>query len=163
MASSLEIDLPDLAASAALGARLADHLAPGDVVFLIGDLGAGKTTLARSVIARACGVEDAPSPTYTLVQTYSARAGYELWHADLYRIEEEGELLELGLEEAFEDSACLIEWPDRLGAMAPQTRLEIAIILETGPKNTGTEGEARRRARLSGFGEWESRIDDLAG
>ena len=159
MVSSLEIDLPDLAASAAFGARLADHLAPGDVVFLIGDLGAGKTTLARAVIDRACGVKDAPSPTYTLVQTYEARAGFELWHADLYRIEDEGELLELGLEEAFDTDACLIEWPDRLGAMTPQTRLEIAIILDPGDQG---EGEARRRARLSGFGEWESRIDDLA-
>ena len=82
------LPLDDLAATRRFGTQLAGLLRPGDAVMLEGDLGAGKTTLARAVIAEACGVEDAPSPTYTLVQVYDTADGDVLWHADLYRIEE---------------------------------------------------------------------------
>jgi len=104
-------DLPDAAATAALGAQLAAALRPGDVVLLWGGLGAGKTTLARGLIAAWTGIdEDAPSPTYTLVQVYESARG-PLWHMDLYRLEDAEEALELGLEDALVEAVTLIEWP----------------------------------------------------
>ena len=146
---------PDLAATQSFGTRLAARLRAGDVVLLTGDLGAGKTALARSVIAAACGIEDAPSPTYTLVQVYETAAGDALWHADLYRVEDEGELDEIGLEDAFDSAITLVEWPDRLGSWLPADRLEISI------EHLDAGMDSARRARITGFGQWESRIDDL--
>ena len=148
------IRLDDPAATGRFAARLATHLDAADVILLTGDLGSGKTTLARGVIARLCGVTDAPSPTYTIVQTYDTEGGGELWHADLYRVEDPSELEELGLDEAFDEAICLVEWPDRLGDHLPPDRLEIRLeTLEGSP--TG------REARLTGFGRWEDRIDDI--
>lgn len=154
MTVGLDITLESEDHTRALGRFLAERLSPGDVVLLKGDLGAGKTTLARSIIAVLTGETDAPSPTYTLVQTYALAGGEELWHADLYRIEDEHELDELGLEDAFEDAICLIEWPDRLGAMLPAHYLELDIRIEAG-EETGV-----RRVRLTGRGNWEERLDD---
>lgn len=155
MGSSRTYRLDSLDATQGLGTRLGGVLEPGDVVLLTGDLGAGKTTLARAVIANMCGVDDAPSPTYTLVQVYDTTAGGELWHADLYRIEETSELDELGLEDAFDDAVCLVEWPDRLGDAAPPDRLEILLT------GGGTDLESGREARITGFGRWEGRLDDI--
>jgi tRNA threonylcarbamoyladenosine biosynthesis protein TsaE len=155
MASSRTQSLDSLEATRRLGARLAAQLRPGDTVLLTGDLGAGKTTLARAVIAEMCGVEDAPSPTYTLVQLYDTAAGDELWHADLYRIEDVSELEELGLEDAFETAVCLVEWPDRLGDAIPQDRLEILLRASDAGLESG------REARITGFGRWEERVDDI--
>ncbi|MHA6287724.1 tRNA (adenosine(37)-N6)-threonylcarbamoyltransferase complex ATPase subunit type 1 TsaE [Maricaulis sp. CAU 1757] len=148
------LPLDDLTATRRFGTQLAGLLRPGDAVMLEGDLGAGKTTLARAVIAAACGVEDAPSPTYTLVQVYDTVGGDALWHADLYRIEDPEELDELGLEDAFEEAICLVEWPERLGEFRPGNRLE--IILHSTPNGD----EVSREARLRGFGGWEARIED---
>lgn len=115
------------AETAALGARLAARAAPGDVIFLRGGLGAGKTTLARGFIAAWTGSdEDAPSPTYTIVQTYEGPRG-PLWHVDLYRLENADDTLELGLEDAYTDSVVLIEWPERLGPHAPRDRIELHL------------------------------------
>ncbi|MFY0638831.1 tRNA (adenosine(37)-N6)-threonylcarbamoyltransferase complex ATPase subunit type 1 TsaE [Maricaulis maris] len=158
MGNSNSVSLPDLAATQALADRLSAALRAGDTVFLTGDLGAGKTTLARTVIATLCGVEDAPSPTYTLIQTYDGEKG-ELWHADLYRIEQAGELDELGLEDAFGDIIVMIEWPDRLFGLVPDDRLE--IHLEMAGDSPGDAMDTPRRARLTGFGEWETRLDDI--
>jgi N-acetylmuramate 1-kinase len=122
------VRLADPAATAALGALLAPLATPGDVVFLRGPLGAGKTSLARGLIhAWTSGVEeDAPSPTFTLVQTYESERG-PLWHMDLYRLAAPEEALELGLEDALEDAVLLIEWPERLGALTPPARLDIEL------------------------------------
>jgi tRNA threonylcarbamoyladenosine biosynthesis protein TsaE len=118
-AASLTLFLPSDEATARLGAWLADALRPGDVLLLTGSIGAGKTHLCRALIRAALGrAEDVPSPTFTLVQTYDA-AGYEIWHADLYRLTHPDEVLELGLEAAFATALCLVEWPDRLGDLAP--------------------------------------------
>ncbi len=149
------ITLDSLDATAALGRRLAGSLKTGDTVLLRGDLGSGKTTLARSVIEALAGVSDAPSPTYTIVQTYDLLDGGWLWHADLYRVEDEAELDELGLEDAFEDAVCLIEWPDRLGALTPASRLELDISSEPGNETTS------RLVRLTGHGDWEARLGDV--
>jgi tRNA threonylcarbamoyladenosine biosynthesis protein TsaE len=97
------------------GRRLASSLRMGDVIALYGDLGAGKTTLARGLL-RGLGFEgDVASPTFPIVQPYDELA-LPVWHVDLYRIEEPAELEELALEEALDGGALLIEWPERMGA-----------------------------------------------
>lgn len=150
---TLTVPLRDTGAAARFGARLAQALRVGDTVLLFGDLGAGKTTLARGVIAALTGETDAPSPTFTLVQSYEAEGGFLLLHADLYRLEDEGELDELGLDEALDHGAALVEWPDRAPSWRPGDRLEIRL--------DETE-DGGRRARLAAFGAWEDRLDALA-
>jgi tRNA threonylcarbamoyladenosine biosynthesis protein TsaE len=97
------------------GRRLAAALRPGDVVALYGDLGAGKTTLARGLL-RGLGFQgDVASPTFPIVQPYD-ELRLPVWHVDLYRIEGPEELDELALEEALDEGALVIEWPERMGA-----------------------------------------------
>lgn len=127
--ASDSIVLTDAAATEELGARLAGVLAVGDCVALRGALGAGKTTLARGLISAWAGQsEEAPSPTYTLVQTYEGPRG-ALWHLDLYRLRSPDDVDELGLEEAFSEALCVIEWPERLGARLPARRLDVSLAL----------------------------------
>lgn len=107
--------------------RLAPHLGAGDVILLGGGLGAGKTHFARAIIqARLPAPEDVPSPTFTLVQIYDA-GDIEIWHADLYRLTDPDEAIELGFLEAFEEAICLVEWPDRLGEDAPDGALSLTF------------------------------------
>jgi len=114
-------------ATAVHGAGLAPHLAAGDVILLTGDVGAGKTHFARSLIQNLLPVaEDVPSPTFTLVQTYDTPKT-EIWHSDLYRLSDVQEIEELGLIDAFETAICLVEWPDRLGDLAPVDALHITL------------------------------------
>ena len=126
-----------------LGARLGRALRLGDTVALIGGLGAGKTTLARGLVQSRLPHEIVPSPTYTLVQTYDF-PNFTLWHCDLYRLEHPDEAYELGLIDAMGEEVCLLEWPDRLGALLPDEALKIEITFE---------GEGRR-VTLTG---WEGR------
>lgn len=113
--------------------RLSDALQAGDVLLLSGSIGAGKTHFARAMIqhllAQHGAVEDVPSPTFTLIQTYEA-GSLEIWHADLYRLTHPDEVLELGLDEAFETALCLVEWPDRLGDLAPADALHLTFTAE---------------------------------
>jgi tRNA threonylcarbamoyladenosine biosynthesis protein TsaE len=148
------VDLPDEAATAALAARLAAVAVPGDVIALRGELGAGKTSLARAFI-RAAGAADAevPSPTFTLLQIYDGRRG-TIWHFDCYRLDRPEEGWELGIEEAFGEGISLIEWPERLGALLPRNRLEIALTHGAAP--------SARRAALSPSPQWEGRLAGLA-
>jgi len=99
-----------------LGARLGRALRAGDTVSLTGGLGAGKTTLARGLVQSVLPHETVPSPTYTLVQNYVLQ-DFTLWHCDLYRLEHPDEAYELGLMDAMGEDVCLLEWPDRLGAL----------------------------------------------
>lgn len=148
LVDSREIALPDAAATLAFGRRLGERLGRGDVVCLSGNLGAGKTTLARGAIEAWTGeAEEAPSPTYTLVQTYEGERG-ELWHVDLYRLKQPDDAWELGLEDAFADAACLIEWPERLEGQLPRDRLDIALA---------SAGEGRNAA-LTAHGAWRTRL-----
>jgi tRNA threonylcarbamoyladenosine biosynthesis protein TsaE len=117
----------------ALGAAIAPLLRAGDVVALFGDLGAGKTTLSRGIL-RGLGFEgDVASPTFPIVQVYAPPdTDIPLWHVDLYRIEDPSEIEELALDDAREDSALLIEWPERLGARLWQDALRLHLTVEDG-------------------------------
>ncbi|MDJ0823743.1 MAG: tRNA (adenosine(37)-N6)-threonylcarbamoyltransferase complex ATPase subunit type 1 TsaE [Paracoccaceae bacterium] len=111
--------------TAAFARALGTRLHPGDVLLLSGPIGAGKSHFARALIQSLQDTpEDVPSPTFTLVQVYDTRAG-ELWHADLYRLSDPDQCVELGLTDAFETAICLIEWPDRLTDLTPQNALEM--------------------------------------
>jgi hypothetical protein len=140
--------LPDLGATEALGARIAAALRKGDAVALAGDLGAGKTTLARAILTSLGISEAVPSPTFTLVQNYGT-AHLNISHFDLYRLKSARELDELGLDEALEQGAALIEWPDRAEGRLPANRLTVEL-----------RGENQaRRASLSGPPRWQELAD----
>jgi tRNA threonylcarbamoyladenosine biosynthesis protein TsaE len=144
---SLDIPLADADATEALGAALARALRPGDAICLYGPLGAGKSTLARGLIrALTTPDEDVPSPTFTLVQLYDG-PDFPISHFDLYRLEQASEAEELGLDEALEEGAALIEWPQRLEGRLPADRLDIEIEIDA-------EG---RIARLRPHGAWKGR------
>ena len=144
-----EIALSDEAATSRLGAALAGILRRGEAICLSGPLGAGKSTLARALVRRLTTPdEDVPSPTFTLVQFYET-AGFPLAHFDLYRLASPDEAWELGLDEALDEGAALIEWPQRLDGRLPPDRLDIDISLE--------DGGARRSARLTPHGAWKGR------
>ena len=142
------IRFADLAATEAFGASLARVLRPGDVVTLEGDLGVGKTSLARGVLA-GLGLEGvAPSPTFAIVQPYAPPdVSVPVLHVDLYRIESPSELGELGLAEARYDAALLIEWPERAPESWPDAlALRLAI-----------EPDGARRLTASVPPAWEHR------
>lgn len=114
--------------TAALAVRLGALLHAGDTVLLEGPIGAGKTHFARSLIQSLLPApEDVPSPTFTLIQTYDAMQ-CEIWHADLYRLTDPAEVVELGLLDAFPTAICLIEWPDRLQSYWPDAALVLQLI-----------------------------------
>ena len=133
MLDSLALTLPDLAATKHFAAALSRFVAPGRIFSLSGPLGAGKSELARAMIEASCGPQDdVPSPTFTLVQPYQATAGFEVWHMDLYRLETADEALALGVEEAFFDCCCLIEWPDKITQLLPPD--QVIVDLAMGPE-----------------------------
>jgi tRNA threonylcarbamoyl adenosine modification protein YjeE len=147
---STQLTLASLAETAALGARIAAHLRKGDAVALGGDLGAGKTTLARAILRALAVQESIPSPTFTLVQSYQT-PGLPVHHYDLYRIEDELEIDELGLFEALEDGAALIEWPERAGGRLPDDVLYLSLTMLD---------VQSRRAEVSGPARWASAFQD---
>jgi tRNA threonylcarbamoyladenosine biosynthesis protein TsaE len=123
-------NLPDADMTARLGAAVAGALKPGEAVCLTGPLGAGKSTLARGLVrALTRPDEEVPSPTFTLVQFYDGRR-FPLAHFDLYRLERPEEAFEIGLDEALEAGAAVIEWPERLGGRLPADRLDIEIVIK---------------------------------
>ncbi|HAH10394.1 MAG TPA: tRNA (adenosine(37)-N6)-threonylcarbamoyltransferase complex ATPase subunit type 1 TsaE [Alphaproteobacteria bacterium] len=146
--SSWTVPVTALAETQALGARIAEALTAGDVVLLRGELGAGKTELARAVVRARMGHDcEVPSPTFTLVQHYET-PGLLLAHADLYRVKDPSELAELGLDEVLETGALLVEWPERAAGHWPQSRLEVALSLRNDT----------RLAALTGHGAWADRL-----
>ena len=146
------IDLADAEATTALGRAVAPRLEPGEAVLLYGPLGMGKSTLARGLIRALAGEdEDVPSPTFTLVQFYETDP--PVAHFDLYRLTRPEEAFEIGLDEALDVGAALIEWPERLGddparALGPD---RLTITLED-----RSEG---RHATVSGAGAWAEKIN----
>lgn len=122
------LHLPDEAATLAAGAAFAPLVAPGDVIALKGGLGAGKTTFARGLLAALGLEEEAPSPTFAIVQPYAPpETRIAVAHVDLYRLENAGELEELGLDDLRLDSLLLIEWPERLGGALWRDSLVLAL------------------------------------
>lgn len=123
------LDYPyTLADAERIGAAIGTALMPGDVVALSGDLGAGKTTLARAMLKARGLAGEAPSPTFAIVQPYAPpEVDLPIAHVDLYRIEDEAELIELGLDDYLHDGALLIEWPERLGASGWADMLALTI------------------------------------
>ncbi|GAB6051775.1 tRNA (adenosine(37)-N6)-threonylcarbamoyltransferase complex ATPase subunit type 1 TsaE [Magnetospira thiophila] len=148
----LTLDLDDEAATCRLAARLAGRVRPGDIIALSGTLGSGKSVFARAFIqARGCR-EEVPSPTFTLVQVYDLPGG-PVHHFDLYRLEHPQDAWELDLEDAFAEGISLIEWPENLGDLLPQTHLGLRLDLGTRPE--------QRKAQLSGPESWCQRLRDL--
>lgn len=135
-------------ATEAFGAALAGLLRVGDVVGLSGEIGAGKTTLARSIIRCLAGADiEVPSPTFTLVQTYPDLA-VPIAHFDLYRVRHEDELAELGFAEASETNAVLVEWPEYAGSAMNTGALSIHLAI----------ADDRRRAMIGGGKDWQARV-----
>jgi len=139
----------------ALAARLAPHLHAGDVVVLQGDLGAGKTAFSRAFInVLSAAPQEVPSPTFTLVQVYDDMEP-PVWHFDLYRIEHQDDILELGWDEARRQGISLVEWPERLGSLLPKDRLEINIRFIKDSENS-------RQIILTPYGRWADRFERIA-
>ena len=132
--------LPDPAATETLAARIAAGLRPGCVVALKGELGTGKTTLARAIL-RAMGVsEHVPSPTFTLVQSYDTAQGM-VFHFDLYRVRDARELDELGFDEALDQGIVLMEWPERAEGRSPSDMLTVALAIDSGGRSATVSGD----------------------
>jgi len=149
--------LGDEAATARLGAAIARDLRTGEAICLSGPLGAGKSTLARALIrALTSPGEEAPSPTFTLVQFYEGPR-LKIAHFDLYRLSNPDEAYEIGLDEALDDGAAVIEWPERLQGRLPADRLDIEIAFIE-----GIGDGAGRSARLTPHGSWVGRVEGTA-
>ena len=117
-----------------LAEKIAEKAKKGDIFALYGTLGMGKSVFARAFIQKLCGVEDVPSPTFTLLQTYSCQKG-DIYHYDLYRLKHPDEVFELGFEDAVYGGITLIEWPENAGNWLPKDIIKITIVShETGRK-----------------------------
>jgi tRNA threonylcarbamoyladenosine biosynthesis protein TsaE len=134
-------------ATEALGRRLAAQVRSGDVIALFGELGAGKTTLARGILAGLGHEGEVASPTFPIVIPYETLA-VPAWHVDLYRIEGPAELEELALEEALEDGALIVEWPERMGGALWPHSLRLTLR---------REGEGARALTVGAPAAWEAR------
>jgi tRNA threonylcarbamoyladenosine biosynthesis protein TsaE len=160
----LTLNLADEAETLALGAKLGGLMRAGDFVALTGPLGAGKTTLARGLVRAFVGENvDVPSPTFTLVQTYTRKApvvqgtpltdsGLDLYHFDLYRLKNSEEVWELGWED-LAGAVALVEWPDSAGEHLPDDRLDIVLSFHNG----GRIAQLFTHAQDS----WKDRLDGV--
>jgi tRNA threonylcarbamoyladenosine biosynthesis protein TsaE len=150
--------ISDLLALDALAVRLAAPARPGDTFALMGELGAGKTALARAFIgalARREGAaepEDVPSPTFTLMQSYEL-GDMQVFHFDLYRLKSPEEALELGIEDACAEGVALIEWPERLGRYLPPDRIDVRLAIT---------GSCSRQADIVAHGRLRERYGEFA-
>lgn len=142
------LSLPGLEAVDRLGRAIAARLQPGDVVALRGDLGAGKTTLARAILAALGHEGDVPSPTFTLVQSYDLK-DMAIAHFDLYRLKTPDEIVELGFDDTLLAGAALIEWPEQAEPYLPDERLDVRLDAEP------------RQVHLDGHGRWSALTGDI--
>jgi tRNA threonylcarbamoyladenosine biosynthesis protein TsaE len=139
---------------AAYGAAIAGRLRAGDVVALTGGLGAGKTTLARAILAALGHEGEVPSPTFTIIETYdSPPLRLAAVHADFYRLDDPAELAEIGLDDYRESAILLAEWPDHAGGFAHEPGC-LSITLEP----VGESGEGGRIAIARGGADWVGRM-----
>lgn len=130
------------------GRRIASKIAPGDVIALSGELGTGKTTLARAIIAALGHAGEVPSPTFTIIETYEELEP-PLVHADFYRLEDPLEAEELGLDEYRQGAALIAEWPDRAGGFAHDPNC-LSVTLE--------RAKSGRKAIVEGGHGWLGRM-----
>jgi tRNA threonylcarbamoyladenosine biosynthesis protein TsaE len=144
MSATWTFDAPDLAATTALGRRLAGLLFPGAVVALIGPLGAGKTHFVRAVVEGLGGeARQVSSPTFALIHEYEARL--PVYHFDTYRLPNEAAFADLGVAEYFDGAGvCLVEWADRVVGVLPPEHLRVTIEVT---------GETTRRFAFEGRGQ----------
>tara|TARA_B100000678_G_scaffold137723_1_gene115127 strand:- start:416 stop:880 length:465 start_codon:yes stop_codon:yes gene_type:complete len=134
-----------------LASALKENLQNGDIILLKGEIGAGKSLFARSLIQSTMDqVEEVPSPTFTIVQTYETKLG-SIWHADLYRLTDQSEIFELGLIDAFVSEIVIVEWPERLGHLEPQDALTVEIII--------LENDKREVIFSSNSSMWKVRLE----
>lgn len=149
-----EIILPDLPATRDFATRFGGVLARGDVVAFDGALGVGKTELCRAIIRGLGYVGDVPSPTFNLLQIYEVPlARHNIWHLDLYRLEQPEEAFELGLDDGFETAVCLIEWPSKLGPYLPAGFLTFRLDFMA-------DG-AGRKLTIIGNRIWQTRLEAI--
>lgn len=144
----MTIDLPELAAMEPFGRRIAARLRAGDIVALSGELGTGKTTLARAIIAALGHEGEVPSPTFTIVETYDD-TDPPVAHADFYRLEHPAEAEELGLDDYREGAVLIAEWPEHAGGFGSDPNC-LSIRLE--------RAERGRKAIVEGGAEWLGRM-----
>jgi len=146
------LSLPSADHTDSLGKVLAQDAMIGDCLLLRGQIGAGKSALSRAFIRARLGQDtEVPSPTFTLVQTYEDPTGPEIWHADLYRLGDPQEAIELGLTEAFETAICLIEWPELIADLVPEEALYIDLSVHA----------SGHRAVLRYGSHWKDRLKNL--
>lgn len=137
----------------ALAKILANSLRPGMSICFWGDLGAGKSTLARLILQTLDpSLKDVPSPTFTLVQEYQTSKGV-IWHCDFYRLKSPHDIINLGMEDAFYDEMCLIEWPEKIEDYLPQNRLDVQITINS---------DTTRDISLSEQGNTKGMINDFS-
>lgn len=153
-AATWRLEVEDEIELDALAGEIAALVRAGDLVTLSGDLGAGKTALARALIRRLCDdpALEAPSPTFTLMQLYEG-AHFPIVHADLYRVQSPDELAELGWDEAADGALVIVEWADRMGGAIAPDRLDVALKID--PKRA----ETYREATLTGYGDFAERLE----
>lgn len=137
-----------------LAVKFAKIAKRGDVFALYGTLGMGKSVFSRAFIQELCKAEDVPSPTFTLLQTYEA-PNFDIYHYDLYRLKHPDEVFELGIEDAFYNAVCLIEWPDKMGGYLPKDIFIIEILpFNNGRKIRVSASSAEKQTRLSLIGDF---------
>jgi tRNA threonylcarbamoyladenosine biosynthesis protein TsaE len=152
-----EMLLPDEAATLALGAALSQVIVAPAVIYLEGDLGAGKTTLVRGLLQKVGAGETAKSPTYTLVEPHVV-SGLNLYHFDFYRFSVPEEFLDAGLDEYFaEMGICLVEWPDRAAPYLPGCDLRLALFVAGSGRRVLLQAESARGQ------QWLNALPPLVG
>jgi len=155
--AQLTLHVAGEAMTADLAGRLAPLTGPGDVIALIGPLGAGKTAFARAFLRALGEIDEVPSPTFTLVQLYEPEgAAAPVHHFDFYRLEAPDDAYELGIEDAFADAISLLEWPERLGPLLPASRLDVSLTIPD-----DAEDDSERIVELTGTGVWIERLQTL--
>jgi tRNA threonylcarbamoyladenosine biosynthesis protein TsaE len=139
---TFDLNLPDAAATARLGAALAAGVLPGRVLHLSGELGSGKTTLVRGLL-RSLGIQGAvKSPTYAWVEPYRI-SSLDLYHFDFYRFDKKTEWLSSGLREYFRpDAVCIVEWPERAGSLLSSPDLAIRLTYEDDARQASVEAHS---------------------
>ena len=153
--SEIILNLPSEKATSELGKKISKNLKIGDIIYLSGEMGSGKTTLARSIIKNLLpdDLKDTtiPSPTFTLIQTYKGK-NLDIGHADLYRIGNSNELDALGIEDILYNGVVLIEWAEKIKNKLNYNIMEIKISFS----------EEERIAQIKNIQGWDSRINEFS-